>query len=458
MKLSGQNNPAAKAGEDKAVAAILAGEAVKPSSETHFHWRLGLVVLVLGLGGFLLWAATAPLSQGVPTNGFIKVEGSRKTLQHLKGGIVDKILVQEGDVVKAGQPLVILNDTQLKSEQGALESQLISLRAMEARLTAEREGRAEVRYPEFLLKRAGNPHAAQAMREQSLLFRTRVDGIQGEELIANEMVAGLELQIEGMTAQDQSSQQQIKLFTEELDTLRPLYEQGFVPRNRMFELERSIAYLGGQRSENLTNIGRAKRQIAETRLKLTQTKSDYKKEVETQLTDVQRQAADLDQKLAGIEDDLRRVVMRASDDGVVVDLALHTVGGVVTPGQKLMDLVPTNDALLVEVQIPTHLIDSVHVGLDADVTFTALDRAVIPTVPGKLTYVSADRLTEPNKPEISYFIGRVVVTPAGMAKLGKHDLQPGMPAEVVIKTGQRTMLEYLLRPLLVRVKSAFTER
>lgn len=417
----------------------------------------GLRVLLLFVVITLVWATFAPLSQGVPAHGFIKVEGNRKTIQHLKGGIVDAILVKEGDRVKANQPLIVLNETQLKAQQGIVESQLVIALGVEARLSAERNNLDKVTFPEFLLARKSQSQAVEAMQVQEQLFRTRRATLKSEEAIGRETIAGLEEQIRGLTAQEASKAEQLKSFNEEMKTLKPLYEEGYIPRNRLFELERAVAYLSGQRSDDVANIGRAKSQISETRLKVLQGRGLYQKEVETQLTDAQSKVADLKERLVATQDDLDRVVLRAPNDGIVVDLTVHTIGGVIAPGQKLMDLVPEGGGLIIEAQIPTHLIDNVHAGLDADVHFTALDQTLVPTIPGKLIYVSADRMTDP-KTDAPYFVGRVLVTAEGMKTLGKHNMQPGMPADVVLKMSDHSLMGYMLKPLLNRVRFAFTER
>ena len=419
--------------------------------------RWGRIVLWGGLLIALLWAAFAPLSQGVPAQGNVKVEGERKTVQHPRGGVVDEILVHEGDVVKAGQPLVRLNDSTAQAQHGMVDAQLTSLYATEARLKAERGGSAGVDFPPFLRTRKGNPQVTEAMHVQQQLFRTRQAALQGEIAIAREDIAGLEEQIRGFTAQERAKTEQLRLFKEELDSLRPLQEKGYVPRNRMFELERAIAYLGGQRSEDTANIGRAKSQIAELKLRILQARETYRKDVETQLTDVQRQLADYRERRIATQDDLQRVVLKAHVAGTVVSMTVHTVGGVVDAGQKLMDIVPANQALIVEVRIPTHLIEGVRTGQDADVQFPALERSLMPTIKGRLTYVSADSVID-QRSGVPYFVGRVAPNPESLGKLGENAIQAGMPANVVIKTGEHSLLVYLLKPLLARVQFAFTER
>lgn len=442
--------------EDRSIKAILDGT-VKPSTDGRITAHRGLIALFVGLGLLILWAALAPLSQGVPVSGFVKVEGNRKSVQHLRGGIVDAILVKEGDSVVEGQPLLRLNQTQLKAQLGVVESQLISGLATEARLVAEQQGGPEVRFDAFLIERAENQVAKEAMETQRLLFKTRQSALKGEVAIGNETIAGLEQQVLGLSAQEKARGEQIRLFSEELSSLRPMYEQGFIPRNRMFELERSIAYLNGQRSEELAMLGRARSQISEIRLRMLQVKNNYLKEVEAQLAQTKKEVSDLRERFVATQDDLERSSVRSPIAGIVVGMSVFTVGGVVAPGQVLMDVVPLDQPLMIEAMIPTQLIDNVRAGLDADIHFPAFDQFVVPRIPGRLVYVSADRLTDPKTGE-PYFLGRVEVKPESVQLLGKRQLLTGMPANVVIITGERSFLSYILRPIVARLHFAFTER
>jgi len=443
--------------DDAEVSSIMANDKSSLTTDEQGAARWGLRVLLLGVGAFMVWAIFAPLSEGVPAHGFIKVEGNRKTIQHLGGGIVEEIMVKEGDRVVADQPLMRLNETQLKAQQGIVESQLVIAMAMEARLNAERDNRDKLTYPEFLLARQQHPQAIEAMQVQGQLFRTRRAAMRGEEAIGRETIIGLEEQVRGLTAQEAAKAEQLSSFKEELKTLRPLHEDGYIPRNRLFELERAVAYLSGQRSDDLANIGRAKSQISEIKLKVLQSRQVYQKEVQTQLAETQSKVADLKERMVATQDELKRVVLRAPSAGIVVDLTAHTIGGVIAPGQKLMDIVPEGGGLVIEAQLPTHLIDNVHVGLDVDINFTAMDHTLVPTIPGKLIYVSADRMVDP-RTDMPYFVGRVMVTAEGMKVLGKHSMQPGMPADVVVKVSERSMMGYLLKPLFSSLRFAFTER
>lgn len=442
---------------DIAVQTIMNDDTARASGDASQPVRWGRWALLVAGVLFVGWGAFAPLSQGVPISGFLKVEGNSKSIQHMKGGIVDEIAVKEGDVVKPGQVLVRLNDVQLNAQRGIIEAQMVSALSVDARLQAERENKAAVTYPVFLTSRKA-PDALQAMQLQSQLFGSRRAALATEEAGTLEAIKGIEEQIRGISAQEKAKVEQARLFKEEYEALKPMFDQGFVPRNRMFELERAMAQLSGARSEDIANLGRARSQIAEARQRITLTRDNYRKEVETQLTEASKQVDDLTQRHLGTLDDLERSVLVSPVGGTVSGLTIHTLGGVVAPGQRLMDVVPADLPLVIEVMIPTHLIDNVRAGLPADVHFLALDRTVVPVIEGKLVYVSADRQFEPNRPDVSYFIGRVSVSPQEIAKLGHHALQVGMPAEVVLKTGERTFFGYLLKPLLTRLPFAFKER
>ena len=412
-------------------------------------WVCGLAALV--------WAGLAPLDQGVPANGVVVVEGNRKTIQHPRGGVIEAILVREGDTVQAGQPLVRLNEAQAQSQQGSIESQLIGLTAVQARLQAERGGAMQLAFPRFLTERSAQPLALQAMTVQQQLFTTRRAALEGEIGILAESLNGLGRQLDGLKARDTANAQQSRLYGDELAALKPLYDQGFVPRQRVFELERALAAVEGQRNEDLASAGRVRSLVAETRLKMAQVREAFRKEVETQLTDVQRQVNDLTERRVATLDELERVVLKAPEAGTIVELAIHTVGGVAAPGQKLMDIVPAGSRLVVEVMVPPHLIDSVRLGQAADLHFSAFDQTFVPKVDGLLVYVGADRQTDP-RTDTSYFVGRVEITPKGQTQLHGQQLRPGMPAEVIIKTGERSLFAYLLKPLLTRMQAGMTER
>lgn len=421
--------------------------------------RLGLWVLVLGFGGFLAWASLAQLDEGVPSPGVVSVESKRKRIDHLSGGIVENIAVHEGQKVRAGDALITLNETQVKASLNATQSQWRIAKATEARLKAERSGSHEIVYPSELLDKAKESEFASTLRAQSELFRSRRAALQGELAIIAESVRGLELQLHSLDQLLAGHEKQIYLFNEQLASYVKLNAQGFVSRNHLLDMERQLAEVQSKQSEDLANIASVKARLAEFRMRGKQREIEYRREVETQLAEVQRDVATLTERMAALSDTYQRLVIRAPVNGTVVDLAVHTIGGTVKPGDRIMDIVPEGDELIVEAQLAPLYIDRVQPGMLADVRFDAYmtARSGSPIVSGSVMVVSADALTD-SRSGVPYYAIRIRVPPTEIGKLGGLQLQPGMQATVVIKTGERTLLVYLLRPLLRRFGTALGEQ
>ncbi|MFZ5580097.1 MAG: HlyD family type I secretion periplasmic adaptor subunit [Pseudomonadota bacterium] len=417
--------------------------------------RFGGLVIAFGFVGFLAWAALAPLDAGVTASGTVVVESKRKTVQHLSGGIVEEIRVRDGDQVKKDDVLIRLSRTQIEAQLMIARHQLIADRAIEARLLAERLGTIPGFEHPMLSDRA-NPVVAEAIETQTALFNTRRKALKGELSILDSNLVGLRQQISGLQALERGKEQQMILLREELSSLRELFEKGYVPRNRIFELERAISEISAQRSGDLANIGRAQSALNEIQLRKLQSEQEFMKDVETQLTLVQKEIPNLSERLAALEDELSRIEIRSPEDGTIVGLRVHTVGGVVRPGEAILDLVPANDALIVEARIQPHLIEKVAPDLVALVRFVALD-SLNPVVGGKVASVSADILSDP-KTGAPYYVALITVSPGDLRRLKYDRINPGMPVDVVIKTGERSLLEYLLKPMMSNVFMAFRER
>ena len=417
----------------------------------------GLAVLLIGFGGFFLWAAFAPLDAGVTANATVQVFGNRKTVQHLEGGTTDEILVREGDKVKAGQVLVRLNPTRVVAEQGVISSQYITAKAIEARLLAERDGLDAVVYDPQLLERfKGDPRLAEATRAQARLFQTRREALEGEIAILRENQRGAESQLKGLSQVQANRKSQIGFIHRELTGVRQLAKEGYLPRNRMLELERDAAQLQAGLSNDLVEAGRARNQIAELKLRILQRDQDYQKEVQSQLSDVQKEASALGDRLAALDYSVRETEIRSPIDGFVQNLSVHTMGGVIGPGTVLMEVVPEDHSYIVQAQVPVQAIDKMATGLDVEVTFPAFNHARTPNIPGKVLTVSADRLTDPAT-NMPYYLAQIEITPEGVQMLGSNSIRPGMPASVLIRTGERTMLSYLFKPFLERLDKSFKE-
>jgi protease secretion system membrane fusion protein len=420
--------------------------------------RMGWLIVLVGVGGFLLWALFAPLDKGVPLSGTVAKESNRQSVQHQTGGTVQQILVKDGDVVKAGQVLVRMNPVIAKSSFEMTEGQYLTARATEARLIAERDGLKKITFPPELEQRRNEPRVAEMMSLQNQLLMSRQGSLQNELGGVDESIAGLKLQIRGLEESRNSKKEQMNILKEQLGGMRDLAKEGYVARNRLLDLERTYAQLSGSISEDIGNIGRSQRQAIELTLRKSQRVQDYQKEVRTLLTDVQREAESQEARLQAQKFELSNVEVKAPAGGIVVSLAVFTPGGVVQPGFKMMDIVPTDDPLVVEGQLPVNLVDRVHPGLKVELMFSAFNTNRTPHIEGEVSQVSADRSVE-ERTGMPYYKVRVKVTPKGAQMVAAHklDIRPGMPVELFVKTGERTMMNYLLKPLLDRAKSALTE-
>ncbi|CAN7218955.1 HlyD family type I secretion periplasmic adaptor subunit [Massilia sp. LjRoot122] len=431
---------------------------VEVNTDARAYSRLGWLIVLAGVGGFLLWALLAPLDKGVPLSGTVAKESNRQAVQHLSGGTVQQILVRNGDVVKAGQVLVRMNAVTAKATVEMSESQYLSAAATEARLAAERDGLKKIVFPAELEKRRNEPRVADLISLQNALLVSRQASLQNELGALDENIAGLKLQIRGLEESRDSKKEQVAFLKEQLAGMRDLAKEGYVARNRLLDLERTYAQLGGAISEDIGNIGRSQRQVTELSLRKSQRLQEYQKEVRTQLSEVQREAQSQAARLEAQRFELSNVEVKAPADGTVVGLAVFTNGGVVQPGFKMMDIVPTDDPLVVEGQLPTNLVDKVHAGLKVELMFSAFNTNRTPHIEGEVTNVAADRNVD-ERTGMPYYIVHVKVTPAGAKKIAEHrmDIRPGMPVELFVKTGERTMMNYLLKPLMDRAQSSMSE-
>ncbi len=435
--------------------AALEGEAALPT-DTGRATRIGLWTLGLGFGGFLLWAAFAPLDEGVPAQAIVSIETKRKAVQHLSGGIIKNVFVKEGQLVKQGEPLANLDDAVTRANYESIRQHYFTLRATEGRLLAEQAGRGQIEFHPDLVKVASDPYIQQTTEQQKQLIQSRQGALQADLNVIKQSIEGLEATIQGAAGMLDARRRQLQFLQEELAGIRDLVKEGYAPRNRQLELERESAQTQGAIADLQGNILRSQRNIAELKMRGIQRTQEYRKEVDTQLADIRREVqADAD-KFKAVTDDLDRMVIRAPAEGQVVGLAVQHVGAVLAPGQKLADVVPQNETLILEARVPPNLIDKVHAGLAVDTRFSAFANSPALVVQGKVDSISADLLTDPQINQ-SYFLARVSITPEGMKQLGNRQMQAGMPAEIIVKTGERSLLTYLLHPLVKRVAASMKE-
>jgi protease secretion system membrane fusion protein len=431
--------------------------APRASSDTHAVARTGLLVLAIGFGGFLLWAGLAPLDEGVPTQGMVTLDTKRKTVQHLTGGIVKEVLVQEGQQVKEGEVLLRLDGAVAKANYEAVRQRYLGYRAMQSRLFAEQAGRDTISFHPDVKEAIQDPLINQQVSTQQQLIQARRAALAADLQGIEESIQGLKEQLNSYQNILVQRRSQLALLTEELGNTRGMVKEGYAPRNRQLELERMVAESNAAIADLTGNSLRVSRQVAELTQRSMVRKQEYRKEIETQLADVTREVQSDAEKFVAVAADLNRMEIKSPADGQVVGLAVQTVGAVLQPGQKLLDVVPQNQTLLLEAHIPPHLIDKVQTGLSVDIRFNSFAHSPQLVVEGKVMSVSGDLLSDPQQPQFTYYLARVEVTSAGMKTLGARQMQPGMPAEIVIKTGERSLLTYLMHPLTKRMAASMKE-
>ncbi len=417
----------------------------------------GILIVVAMFGGLGTWAATAELSSAAIAPGVIAVNSNWRTVQHLEGGIVDEILVRDGDHVERGDVVLRLDATQSEASLQIIDSQLNLARATEARLLAERDGHDAIAFPGDLLDMGdSDPDVGTILAGQELLFQARRDNLTGEAAILRQRIEQLRDEIGGLEVQQSASNEQIVLIEDELQGLRALYEEGYVTRSRILSLERESERLRGERGEDLAAIARAETAIGESELQIIQLEKSFQEEVVAELRDIQAEVFDLEQRRVAAADQFERIDIRAPEDGTVLGMNAHTVGGVIKPSEPIMNIVPDGDVLIVKARVQPADIENTSIGLKAEVRFSGLSQRETPVLHGEVIGLSADRLTDSQTGE-AYYEARVEIGQSELERLGDVELMPGMPAEVMILTGEQTALAYMLDPLLVGLGRSFRE-
>jgi len=428
------------------VASVVAGDQPSGSAvitSMNKPKNIGLLMFFLVFGVFGIWAFVAPIEGAAHAPGSVTVRSNRQLVQHLEGGIVKEIVVRNGDRVRAGDALLILDDTQPLAQLEITNLQYLALHAMEARLIAERDGLEQISFPVELSAAAQN--AQSEISSQTQVFLTRKAALDGSVEVLEQRIGQLQSRLGGLRALQQSKQDLADSFAEELRDVQSLLVEGFADKNRVRELERNAAQLRGEAAELTASISATEIEIGETRLQILQQALEFQNEVANQLAEVQTGLKDATERLTALRSIVERTTITAPVDGIVNGMQVHTVGGVVPPGQPLADIVPQNEELIVEARISPMDIDRVAIGQEAMVRFSSF-ASTVPNIFGTVINVSADALADPNT-GMGYYSARVEVTPEGLRDLGDLTLIPGMPADVFITTGSRTLIQYLMKPL-----------
>jgi HlyD family secretion protein len=421
------------------------------------HLIVGLSVVVLLAGGFGGWASTAEISGALIAPGQIVVESSVKKVQHPTGGVVGEVRAHDGDVVKAGDIVVRLDDTVTKANLAIVTKNLDASMAQAARLEAEQRGLDKVKFPAQLTDRAGDPDVAAVMASESKLFDVRVNGRSGQKAQFRERITQLKEQIDGLSAQEAAKAQEIALVQKELDGVRTLYDQHLVQLSRLTQLERDAARLNGERAQLVAARAEAKGKITETELQIIQVDKDMESEVSKDLRETNDKIGEFVERKVTAEDQLRRVDIRAPQDGVVEQSTVHTVGGVISAGDVIMLIVPQSDDLQVEAKVNPQDIDKLQVGQKTLLRLSAFNQRTTPELNGLVSRVSPDVTTDQRTGQ-SYYTIRVSMPSQEIARLGDAKLIPGMPVEAFVQTGNRTMMSYLMKPLHDQLMRAFREK
>ncbi|MCQ9472412.1 HlyD family type I secretion periplasmic adaptor subunit [Pseudomonas alliivorans] len=425
-----------------------------------FFTRAGWLLTLVGAGSFFLWASLAPLDQGIAVQGTVVVSGKRKAVQSLDSGVVSRILVTEGQAVKEGEPLFRLDQTQVEADVQSLRAQYRMAWASLARWQSERDNLSDVNFPAELIA-AGqgqdpDPRLAMVLEGQRQLFNSRRQALAREQAGLQASIEGAGAQLAGMRRARSDLLAQADSLRQQLSNLQPLAQNGFIPRNRLLEYERQLSQVQQEMAQNAGEAGRIEQGIVESRLRLQQQREEYQKEVRTQWADAQLKTLTLEQQLASAGFSLQHSEILAPADGIAVNLGVHTEGAVVRAGQTLLEVVPQGTRLEVEGRLPVNLIDKVGSHLPVDILFTAFNQNSTPRVTGEVSLISADQL-EDEKTGQPYYVLRTSVSDAVMEKLNGLVIKPGMPAEMFVRTGERSLLNYLFKPLLDRAGSALTE-
>lgn len=419
--------------------------------------RLGFWVLVVGFGLFLAWAAFAPLDEGVVAPATVSIETRRKVVQHMSGGVVKSVAVKEGADVREGDVLAVLDDSGVRAATEAIRQNYLAQRALESRLLAEAAQAGAITFHPDVAN-SKDVIAQQHMAVQQQLFASRRAGQNAEIAAVRQAVVGLEGQIAGLRQTLESRRTQAALQAQQLANVRSLAVDGFAPKNQALQLEQAQAELAASIADIQTTIQRAQSGIAETNLRIAQRQQEYAKEVSAQLAEVRREVQANQERLAAVTTDLERMQVRAPVSGQVIGLAVNGAGAVVTPGMRLLEIVPNGESLLMDAKIPPSVIDRIKLGDAVEVRFSAFANAPQLVVHGKLVSLSRDAVAEQTPMGVvPYFLGRVELTPEGVKALGNRELHAGMVAEVLVKTGERSLLTYLMHPLTKRVAAAMTE-
>lgn len=423
------------------------------------HTISGILLMAVSFGGFGVWAFAAPLAAAVISQGSFVATGQNKIVQHLEGGIIKDILVNEGDSVKAGQTLIQLDGTSARADDRQLFLRRARLEAITARLQAEQQEKPKVIVPDFLKSSASDPDVKLILQSQILNFEGSSNKIKSDVLMLEANIHALEFRAEGYESQKQAMVRQIEFLKDELQGKQTLLNQGLIRKNEVNALSRAIADAEGQ-------VGRLSSEVAESNAEkskfaeqIAQTRAAFRQAASDELQSIEAELDGIKEQYRKAENVLQRSSIDAPVDGTIVRLYYHTSGGVIESGKNIAEIIPTDVPLIIETQIPRNDIDSVHVGQHATVVLTALNQRTTPVLDGKVVYVSADAISDPRTPATrEVYIARVSLSPSELTRVKGFSPTPGMPVQVMIQTAERTFVNYITKPIVDSMSRAFHEQ
>lgn len=416
--------------------------------------KIGVLIVFLTIVFFGIWSFLAPMDSSALATGVVVVKAFKKTVQHLDGGIVSKILVKDGDLVNEGDSLLILDDTQIQSQLGIVYGQYLALLAQVARLEAEQQQKVQIEFPP--VENDLDSSVQETRNTEIKTFLARKSTFDGQIAVLQQRVRQISSKIQGLKSQLISKQALVASYAEEIKDLKELLSEGFADKLRLREMERSFTLQTGEIAQLNAEVSSSQLVMSETQLQIVQLHKQFQEEVAAKLSEVRTSLNDATQKLIANRDKLQRIVIKAPASGMVMGLAIHTEGGVIHSGEPMLEIVPQNSELIIEAQVSPMDIDRVVIGLEAEIRFSAFKQSKTPQVFGKVTQLSADRLVD-QKTGQPYYLARIELNPDSRDALGHLQLMPGMPAEVLINTGERTLFEYLAQPASNAFARAFIE-
>jgi epimerase transport system membrane fusion protein len=419
--------------------------------------RAGIVVLGVGVLIIVLWTALAPLSGAIIAPGLVKVDLNRKVVQHRDGGIVKAVLVRDGTRVRMGQPMILLEDVRADAQVNVVRKALDAETARMARLEAERAYPTPLAFPKELVERRSDPAISDIIDKETVLYRTRREALEGQVTLLKRQVKEVQLEAAALKDQIATEERAIGFQREELEANRDLLKQGFVQKTRVLTLERAVAEYESRREEHRAELAKTLQRTSETELRILAMIAGHRQQAADELKNSASKMQELDERLRPSEDDRARMVITAPAAGEVVNLQVNTAGAVIGPKELLAEVIPDDNKLIIEFRIRTEDINYVKVGTPCDIRLLPYKQRTTPLLHGKVTYVSGDRLVEPQQPQVTYYVGHIEITAEALKEAGDLKLAAGMPAEVYVQTDSRNTLDYMLAPVTSYLRRSMRE-